>query len=55
MPSLPVEQRLSNFREVEHGFGEEAAAEEAKRCLKYDLRLKISPVLLPPAVSKVKV
>jgi formate dehydrogenase beta subunit len=31
---LSVEERLSNFREVEHNFSPEAALEEAKRCLR---------------------
>ena len=33
MPLLAVSERLSNFREVALGFSEEAAIEEAKRCL----------------------
>lgn len=48
MPCLPVEQRLSSFTEVELGFGEAEAVDEAKRCLRCDLRLEISPVILPP-------
>jgi len=34
MPKLPVERRRNSFEEVELGFTEEGAAEEAKRCLK---------------------
>jgi ferredoxin len=34
---------------VELGYSEEQAVAEAKRCLRCDLRLKISPVVLPPA------
>ncbi len=48
MPCLPVEQRLTDFTEVELGFDEAAAVEEAKRCLRCELRLQISPVPLPP-------
>jgi len=48
MPCLPVEQRLSSFTEVELGFGEAEAVEEAKRCLRCDLRFTISQPVLPP-------
>ena len=34
MPKLPLEARRGNFDEVELGFDEEAAIEEAKRCLR---------------------
>ncbi len=33
MSELPVEERISNFREVELGFTEEEAQREARRCL----------------------
>lgn len=33
MPTLPVDQRVSSFKEVSLGFSEEAAIREAKRCL----------------------
>lgn len=33
MPALPVTERLTNFSEVELGLSEEAAIEEAQRCL----------------------
>ncbi len=48
MPSLPVEQREGNFHEVELGFDEKAALDEAKRCLQCDLRLQIKQPLFPP-------
>jgi len=48
MPSLPVEKRHGNFAEVELGFDEKMAVEEAKRCLRCDLRLQISQPTLPP-------
>jgi NADPH-dependent glutamate synthase beta subunit-like oxidoreductase/Pyruvate/2-oxoacid:ferredoxin oxidoreductase delta subunit len=48
MPVLPVEKRGNGFAEVELGYGRSEAVEEAKRCLQCDLRLQISPVVLPP-------
>jgi formate dehydrogenase beta subunit len=48
MPGLPLERRVKGFEEIELGFNEAQAMEEAKRCLGCDLRLEISPVLLPP-------
>lgn len=44
MSTLPVDQRLSNFAAVTHGYDEEAAIEESQRCLQCDLRLKIAAV-----------
>lgn len=38
MPSLPLRDRLGSFVPVELGFAEEAAIEEARRCLGCDLR-----------------
>jgi len=40
MPSLPVEERRGNFREVELGFSKDLAIMEAKRCLRCDLESK---------------
>jgi formate dehydrogenase beta subunit len=51
VPSLPVEQRLNGFEEVELGFDREAAITEANRCLQCHLRLEISPVTLPAEVK----
>jgi len=48
LPCLPVEQRMGNFAEVEFGFDERMAVEEAERCLRCDLRFQISPVMPPP-------
>lgn len=45
---ISMEERLSTFKEVEISYLEEAAIREAKRCLRCDLRLEISPVILPP-------
>lgn len=46
--SLPLEERLSGFAEVEACLEKEEAIKEAKRCLRCDLRLKISKVEWPP-------
>ena len=48
MPLLSLEQRQSSFNEIELGFNELLALEEANRCLQCDLRFEISPVVLPP-------
>ncbi len=48
MPSLPVEERVGNFAEVELGLSENAAVKEAKRCLRCDLRLEIKQPIFPP-------
>ena len=48
MPWQVPQHRLSDFPEVELGWDEEQAVEEAKRCLKCHLRFNISPVILPP-------
>ncbi|MHA2430339.1 MAG: FAD-dependent oxidoreductase, partial [Promethearchaeota archaeon] len=48
MPLLSLEERQSSFNEIELGFNETIAMEEANRCLKCDLRFEISPVILPP-------
>ena len=45
---LPVEECLKGFDEVEHAFHENKALEEAKRCLRCQLRLTISKVPMPP-------
>jgi len=48
MPLLSLEERQSSFNEIELGFNETIAMEEANRCLKCDLRFEISTVILPP-------
>ena len=48
MPLLTLEDRQSSFNEIELGFSEALALEEANRCLRCDLRFEISPVVLPP-------
>jgi len=40
MPSIPVDQRIESFKEVELGFSEADAMIEAKRCLRCDLEVK---------------
>jgi NADH-quinone oxidoreductase subunit F len=37
IPSLPAQERKHSFKEIELGFSEEQAREEAKRCLRCDL------------------
>jgi len=37
MPKLPVQERKRTFEEIEQGFSEEVARQEAKRCLRCDL------------------
>jgi hypothetical protein len=37
MPTQAPEERVKNFAEIELGFSEEVAREEAKRCLRCDL------------------
>ena len=48
MPTLPVKKRQGNFGEIELGLDEKQAVNEAKRCLRCDLRLQITPPILPP-------
>jgi NADPH-dependent glutamate synthase beta subunit-like oxidoreductase len=48
IPVLPLEKRLKGFPEVEDCLSKYAAMDEAKRCLRCQLRLKISSVPLPP-------
>jgi hypothetical protein len=54
MPCLPLELRMApaeagHFAEVEMGFTEEMAMEEAARCLQCQLRFQIQSVAPPPA------
>ena len=48
MPRLPLTDRINSFDEIELGFNEKTAVDEANRCLRCDLRLNISSVILPP-------
>lgn len=47
-PLLPIEKRWANFSPVELGYDEKMACEEANRCLRCDLRLKIRQAPQPP-------
>ncbi len=42
MPTLPLSERHDGFREVELGFTDDQAKEEAKRCLQCDLELSLA-------------
>ncbi len=52
MPALPVEKRVSNFKEVELGLSDEAAAREGRRCLQCAVRCIITPPPMPPQRGK---
>ncbi len=52
MPELELEKRKGNFKEVELGYPEQVAIEEAKRCYKCNYRLKISHPMQPPIKVK---
>ncbi|MFC1905759.1 hypothetical protein ACFLXL_03015, partial [Chloroflexota bacterium] len=54
MPCIDDKKRIPGYIEVELGFEESTALKEAKRCLRCDMRLRISPSLLPPAKVKTK-
>ncbi|MFA5252559.1 MAG: FAD-dependent oxidoreductase [Phycisphaerae bacterium] len=48
MPTLAVDKRVNDFSQVECGFDEKTSVEEARRCLRCQLRLKISKAPFPP-------
>ena len=48
MPCLSAKTRKKDFQEVELGLSKDEAQKEAQRCLQCDLRLYITPALLPP-------
>jgi len=52
MPCIDDSKRLAGFVEVELGYDETTALEEATRCLRCDLRLRISGPPLPPVGVK---
>ncbi len=52
MPTLPVGQRTSNFREVEKGLTREAAMREAGRCLQCDCRICINLLGCPALITE---
>jgi hypothetical protein len=39
MPKLTVKERKRSFEEIEQGFSEAVAKQEAKRCLRCDLEI----------------
>ena len=52
MPCIENKERLTGFTEVELGYPEATAIEEAKRCLQCELRLRLSSPILPPVKVK---
>ncbi len=48
MPELEVSKRQGNFTEVEFGYSEQTAIDEAKRCFQCQYRLKLSHPMQPP-------
>jgi NADPH-dependent glutamate synthase beta subunit-like oxidoreductase len=52
MPELENSKRQNNFNEVEFGYNEQTAIDEAKRCYKCHYRLKLQYPLLPPLKVK---
>jgi len=52
IPELPAAKRRNKFDLVEHAYTEKTAVEEAGRCLRCELRLKISKAPLPPGPGK---
>jgi len=55
LPELEVNKRISNFDEVELVLPEDAAVNEAKRCLQCAVRTLLKPVPLPPVKDKSRV
>ena len=52
MPTIPDVERLKGFTEVELGYEQKVGIEEARRCLRCDMRLKISSTVKPPVKIK---
>lgn len=52
MPELDLAGRTGNFKEVEFGYSQTAAVEEARRCYKCDYRLRLSHPMQPPVRIK---
>jgi NADPH-dependent glutamate synthase beta subunit-like oxidoreductase len=48
MPALSIEERTDGFGQIELGYDESSAMEEAKRCLRCNLRLTLGCNPLPP-------
>jgi NADPH-dependent glutamate synthase beta subunit-like oxidoreductase len=54
MPCIENKKRNSGFNEVELGFEETTAINEAKRCLRCEMRLRVSKPVVPPVKAKTK-
>jgi formate dehydrogenase beta subunit len=54
MPCIKDSKRVPGFTEVEIGFEQASALQEAKRCLRCEMRLRISSPVLPPVKLKIK-
>jgi indolepyruvate ferredoxin oxidoreductase alpha subunit len=52
MPTLPVEQRRGNFKEVDLGLTREQAVQEAKRCLSCDCKICINLLGCPALITE---
>ncbi|OGO31236.1 MAG: hypothetical protein A2Z29_09365 [Chloroflexi bacterium RBG_16_56_11] len=52
MPTLPIEQRRGNFKEVELGLTKEQAIQEAKRCLSCDCKICINLLGCPALITE---
>jgi formate dehydrogenase beta subunit len=52
MPCIHDKERLKSFSEVETGYPEKVAVEEAERCFRCDMRLRITPPVSPPKKIK---
>jgi len=52
MPALPVNDRKTNFKEVETGFTKEAAIEEANRCLQCDCKICVNLLGCPALITE---
>jgi len=48
MATLSLDERLQSFGPIQLGYKEDEARKEAQRCLKCDLRFRLSSVILPP-------
>lgn len=48
MSVASLAERLRSFDLIEQGYSQEEARQEASRCLRCDLRFRLSPVILPP-------
>lgn len=54
MPCIEDKKRIPGFTEVEIGYDETTAIKEANRCLRCDMRLRLSTPILPPVKVKTK-